>query len=99
MNWRSGLFRTWILAAISWAVYSIWAFAKGCFYFPDSWMPICNTGNLAGGIPIAGTLGAFDLSDWFRLVAWTVGPPLGALIGGLACFWVLRGFRQPANSN
>ena len=89
----------WILAAITWAAYSIWTFAKSCFYFPDSWMPICPTGEFAGGSPVAGTLGAFDLSDWFRLIAWTAGPSLGALIAGLACFWVLRGFRRPANSN
>ena len=95
MNWRGFMFRMWILGAVEWAAYSLWRFAKGCVYAPDSWMPC------TGDSPVTARLGAraFDLSDWLWLIAGIAGPPLIVLILGFACIWVLQGFERPTNSN
>lgn len=101
MNWRTGLTRIWIVLAACWIGYVIWSLSSGCFYFSDSplFRPICATGEVRDGVPVAGYLTAFDAKDWLRWIAFGFGPPILALAVGLAIGWALKGFGKKPKSN
>jgi len=96
MNWWRGLIRVWAVASLVWGAGVVWHFIDGCFYFPDSpiFKPVCNTGEISTGAPVAGYLWAFDATDWLRWLSLLVGPPVAAFaLGGLSR-WVIRGFMR-----
>jgi len=96
MNWRTGLFRVWIVASVCWLGFAFWFFGSSCVYFSDSsiFNPACATGAVNGIIPVAQPLTAFSLVDWLRWLAFVIAPPLAALVIGVIARWVIKGFGQ-----
>jgi hypothetical protein len=87
MNWKRGLFRAWLVAAIFWIVGFGWYYhIATCFLEALRGHPQC------GG-------GWGDEGQWrvvvpiWEAIAMIIGPPPVVLVLGLLLLWIGRGFR------
>ena len=84
-----------------WAISLILSFARNCFYFNDSsvFSPICETGSLSGGYPVAANLTGFTAIDWLKMIIRLGGPPFLLFLFGAGMIWTLKGFRRSNDTN
>ena len=101
MNWRSGIFRIWVVLSACWLGYVIWDFSHGCtLSWPGSLNhPVCLTGEASEHYSVVSTLGGFSVQDWLPWLAFTFLPPLLILALGIGIRWSMRGFWTDTNSN
>jgi hypothetical protein len=94
MNWKRGLFRTWLSMTIAWIIFRVWvlwtaADAESCFkrerFYScyDSGLRIKDwVAHLFGPIPIPPTFHTIEEHPAEQL-AWLVGPPIAIFVLGL----------------
>jgi hypothetical protein len=81
MNIRRGLFRIWLVASLAWIVSSFWMFDYSCFFGHYPWCDWWVVSPLLS-------------STYVEVLVKTFGPPLVALVGGMAAFWSVAGFKS-----
>lgn len=84
LNWKSGLFRTWVFGSLCWVTFA------GVVY-PDGVNRGYRVQQKRDGIERFWTT-----EDWFGLFGVTLGPPLLVLAASVLMFlilrWIVRGF-------
>jgi hypothetical protein len=97
MNWRRGLFRSWLLLSFGWITFVVILFSTSCFYLQDTptFDPMCITdGAPAGSIDSLKNLSGFAAADILRWFLRLFAPPVALLTAGSALIWVVDGFRR-----
>jgi hypothetical protein len=97
MNWRRGMFRVWLVLSCLWIVGTsrYYHLVAPESFFQGGRAAMCGPVNgeeslgwfCASGWR-ADNSGAFKLTPIHEAIGWTIGPPLAALLIGLALFWV-----------
>lgn len=87
MNWRRGLFRTWLGLSLVWTCYALWEMTN---------LPHSDLILQYGGMSLAGqrwdtALTRLQKPDY---ALWLIGPPLAVLVAGGLALWAIAGFKQ-----
>jgi hypothetical protein len=93
MNWNRGLWRIWLVVASVWVAGTVWALWSE-ISFP------CENPEIQKKEVIGCTYDKYypaNSTAWLyrqRAAEIALGPPLGLLILGYACAWIMSGFRR-----
>jgi hypothetical protein len=90
MNWRRGLFRTWLIATAIWAFVHLWAPAQAQLVATVGWL----VGFRVADARSAGYSDSEILAYFCGGVAEVVLIPLSVLLLGAAALWALGGFKR-----